>query len=332
MAEAHWTLPMTAAWIVERSEEKVREHWDSYRGEWRDWEFCQVSTSEDRKEFGSELRVVGPSDLFQVFGSDDPFDGDMRPFAHELCFALKSGQLSAIGLSRAQQSRSPISKFAWRGPFLGAERKAHHDAIYAIDADVVDDDAFYGEVQLPRDEVMGIWAPLTPTSTISSTTDREQSPSVKLVPTLPPGFDRPDWNVEHVLAWLSYRDMARLRALELANANRPKWYGRTYRHGFIDARSENILRRALITEKLIGKEGEKVERRGGWWRERSLLKALRIWFRRDHVLQRWPEQGSQRAQPIETGRQSQDELAVPRRFERPRARPSGRRAVAAKKF
>ena len=38
MTEPHWTLPMAAAWIIERSGEKVREQWDIYRSEWLDWE------------------------------------------------------------------------------------------------------------------------------------------------------------------------------------------------------------------------------------------------------------------------------------------------------
>ena len=40
MAEPQWTLPMTAAWIIERSYDAVREHWDSYRSECRRWELC----------------------------------------------------------------------------------------------------------------------------------------------------------------------------------------------------------------------------------------------------------------------------------------------------
>jgi hypothetical protein len=285
MSEPHWTLPMAAAWIIERSGEDVREQWDSYRSEWRDWE------SLGPPDFGAELRAVGPANL-DVFARDvDPFEDDanMRPFAHELCFALRSGQLSATGVSRAQKVRVPISKLAWRGPFLGTERKARHDAIYAVD---IDDDGvvIFNEVRVPRDEVIGIWAPLGPPSIPSPTTVGEGIQTVRLAATLPSGFDRPDWSVEHVLAWLSHPNLAELRTLELRNPERPKFYGRIYRRGFIDARPGEILRGALITEKLLGREGENTVRRGGWWRERSLTNARAIWFRSDHVMRLWTGQ------------------------------------------
>jgi hypothetical protein len=201
MTEPHWTLPMAAAWIMERSGENVREQWDSYRSEWREWESLEQSSPDGFPDFGAELRAVGPANL-DVFARDvDPFEDDanMRPFAHEMCFALRSGQLSATGVSRARKVRVPISKFAWRGPFQGAERKTRHDAIYAVDADVDDGGVvIFGEVQVPRDEVIGIWPPLAPSIT-SSETDRERIPPVKLTATVPPGFDRPDWSVRGAL-------------------------------------------------------------------------------------------------------------------------------------
>ena len=303
MSEPHWTLPMAAAWIIERSGEDVREQWDSYRSDWRDWE------SLGPPDFGAELRAVGPANL-DVFARDvDPFEDDanMRPFAHEMCFALRSGQLGATGVSRARKVRVPISKLAWRGPFLGTERKARHDAIYAVD---IDDDGvvIFNEVRVPRDEVIGIWPPLAPSIT-SSETDRERIPPVKLTATLPPGFDRPDWSDEHVSAWLAHRNLAELRALELRNPQRPKFYGRIYRRGFIDARPGKILRAALITERLVPMKGENPVRRGGWWRDKSIWNSKGIWFRRDHVMQLWPELDSQRAQLIETGPQSEDDAA-----------------------
>jgi hypothetical protein len=285
---------MAAAWIMERSGENVREQWDSYRSEWRDWE------SLGPPDFGCELRAVGPANL-DVFGRDVdyPFedDNDMMPFAHEMCFALRSGQLSATGVSRARKVRVPISKIVWRGPFQGAERKTRPEAIYAVDTDFVS----YDEVQVPRDEVIGIWAPTSPT------TVDERIPTVTSAPTLPPGFDRPDWIAEHVLAWLGHPNLAELRALELADPKRPDWYGRIYRRGCIDARSETRLREALITEKLIPMKGENPVGRGGYWRDKSILNTRGIWFRSDHVMQLWPAQGDEPVQTIETNPRDEDE-------------------------
>jgi hypothetical protein len=284
MTEPQWTLPMAAAWIIERSGEKVRKQWDIYRSGWLCWELLGPP------DFGSELRAVGPANL-DVFRRDvDPFEDDMRPFAHELCFALRSGQLSATGVSRARKVRVLISEFAWNGPFHRIERKTRPHAIYAVDADASSEERVYCEVRVPRDEVIAIWPPLAPSSITSSETERERIPPFKLAATLPPGFDRPDWTVEHVLAWLAHPNLAELRTLELTNPQRPKFYGRIYRRGFIDTRLEELLRGALIREKLIGREGENIIRRGGWWRERSLTNARAIWFRSDQVMRLWTGQ------------------------------------------
>jgi hypothetical protein len=296
LTEPRWTLPMMAAWIIERSAEKVREQWDSYRSEWRDWE------SLGPPDFGAELRAVGPANL-DVFRRDvNPLEDDMQPFADEMYFALSSGQLSATGVNHTHKVRKPISKLAWRGPFLGAERKTRPDAIYAVD---IDDDAIvvFSDAQVPRDEVVGIWPP----SMTSSETDHERIPPGKSAATLPPGFDRPDWSVEHVIAWLAHPNLAELRTLELRNPERPKFYGRTYRRGFIDAGQGEILRAALIKEKLIAMKGENPVLHGGYWRDRSVWNAPEIWFRSDHVMQLWPEHDSQRARVIEEGWQSEND-------------------------
>ena len=38
MGELQWSLPMAVAWIVWRSPDGVREHWDAYRQECLDWQ------------------------------------------------------------------------------------------------------------------------------------------------------------------------------------------------------------------------------------------------------------------------------------------------------
>jgi hypothetical protein len=295
MTESHWTLPMAAAWIIERSDEDVRDQWDMYRRECLQWEFLGPPG------FGAELRAVGPANL-DVFRHVDPFEDDIRPFAREICFALRSGQLSATGVRRGRKMRVPISELAWHGPFHGTERATRPDTIYAADFEAIrHDERVYSEVQVPRDQVIGIWPPLAPAFIRSSTRVGAPIPSVKLAATLPSGFDRPDWSTEHVLAWLAHPKLAELRTLELAKPDRPEFYGRTYRRGFIDARLGEILRGALITEKLIAMKGENPVRRRGYWRDKCVWNSQRIWFRSDHVMQIWPEGGSESAQATETG-------------------------------
>jgi hypothetical protein len=291
MAEPQWTLPMAAAWIIERSRDAVREHWDSYRSGFRRWVSCEGSSPDGRKQLGLELREVGPSNLFEVFGSLGSRESGALRLARELSFALKSGQLSASGVSQGQESRSEISKRAWRGPFPSAERKKRHDAIYADAADIdddSDDEVLYDKIQVPRDGVIGIWQPLTPTSKVSSATDLQETPTVRLVATLPPGFDGLNWGLEHVLAWLPDRDLAKLRTLELADSRRPEWYGKTYRHGLIDAPSENILREALIAEDLVAIKRERPVLPGRRWYTKSFPNTPGVWFQRAHVLDFWP--------------------------------------------
>jgi hypothetical protein len=37
LQEREWSLPMTAAWVIERSLDAVRAQWDRYRSETRRW-------------------------------------------------------------------------------------------------------------------------------------------------------------------------------------------------------------------------------------------------------------------------------------------------------
>jgi hypothetical protein len=113
----------------------------------------------------------------------------------------------------------------------------------------------------------------------------------------PVGFDEPNWGLEHVMAWLAYQNLSRLRFLEVADTDgleRPLWYGRLYQSGLVDAASKTKLRTALIAEKLIGRWGE-TKISGAWWHENGILNETRrkrrpAWFRRDEVMMLWPKQ------------------------------------------
>jgi len=151
---------MTAAWIIERSSDAVRNHWDKYRSGWRRWEFREGLSSDRRKEFGFELREVGPSSVFEVVRGLDPLDDYFHPPNRELSFALRSGHLVATGVSPSRASPSPIPRLAWRGPFPITERKTCHDAIYAVDDDVDedrDDEVLFDEIRVST-AWTGVWS------------------------------------------------------------------------------------------------------------------------------------------------------------------------------
>jgi hypothetical protein len=63
MRQSDWTLPMVAAWIVERTAEAVREQWDDYRLRQYIW-----SPVCEEDEMGCELSPLALSELRTAFG------------------------------------------------------------------------------------------------------------------------------------------------------------------------------------------------------------------------------------------------------------------------
>jgi hypothetical protein len=203
--------------------------------------------------------------------------------ACHLHFALSSGQLGASGVLE-ERARSAIPKTAWQGPIERHVNPLAPDALYAD----LGGDHFYREVLVRRGEVLAIWSPLTPIADEASSLATRML-GIQPAPTLPPNFHRPDWNLEQVLAWLPLRDMAQVRGLEISDPERPKWYGRIHRHGYIDHMSETALREACVREELVGRSGDRETVPRGWWRERELISiGEEVWFRRDQVVALWP--------------------------------------------
>jgi hypothetical protein len=282
--ESFWTLPMATAWIIERSYADVRVASDRYRREQVRWEFVWGVSEGGSSLPGFELKRLEAIPLFQFLAGDpleDPSYSSLTELLRELKFALRSGQLSATGVKFGGRDRVRISKRSWLGPYPFAERANHYDALYALD----DECEIYSDVLVPRDEVLGIWATKHPDVASAS---EGKGLRARPLPTLPARFDRADWSVEHVLAWLSNPNLAELRALEVADPERPPWYGRTCRRGYIDPDSEDAFRDALIKEEVIGFKGENPIR-GEWWRVRPLRSQRSIWFRSDRVMERWKE-------------------------------------------
>jgi hypothetical protein len=311
MKEQHWTLPMVGAWIVDRRPDAVRVVWDNYRKHQLSWRVCEVQSPEGHRIFGAELCGGAAATLREVLSESHRRTTDFKPDV-ELAFALRSGQLKSTGISWSRQQRVPIPKDAWLSPNPSSSGEMHEDPIYAAD----DRDDVYTEIEVDRDDVIGIWPELTPPGHRErSPTNCERASFIPTVKTLPPGFDRIDWTAEHVLAWLRYRNIAQLSTLELSDPNRPRYYGWRYRSGYVDSPSMEALREALITEKLVGMSSEHPISRGSWWRDKSILDEEKVWFRRDDVQRLWAERGSDGTQTVDTS------------FSSPKVSPATRTAV-----
>jgi hypothetical protein len=280
--EPLWTLPMVAAWIIERSWSGPSADWGYNRSEYRIW----TNLGDDDELLpGFDLVTIKPRTLFEVLEKSIKHDTPVKP-AIELCFALGSGQLRATGLIRNDLAHRQIRPGSWRGPYSLGARAKHHDAIYAIDLD----ENLFRDVLVERNEVLGIWAPLNGVGPVSS-----PAPVSEIEPAAiyPPGFDNPEWTVEHVLAWIQCPKIESLRRRECLNPDRPRWYGQMYRGGFVNSAARNTLWSGLLTGRLTGARGEH-PLRSTWWHGKSVQDAQAVWFLRDQVRAVWRAPAGQR--------------------------------------
>jgi hypothetical protein len=277
--ESLWTLPMVATWIVERSWAGARADGDC-RTEYRSWTSDRID--DDEAPPGFYLMTIKPRTLFEVLEESIKHDTPVKP-AIELSFALQSGQLRATGLTRNDLARRRISPRSWNGPYSVDARAKRHDAIYAID----DDRNLFLDVLVERHEVLGVWAPLETFPGVGLASSPEQIPESEPAAIYPPGFDAPDWTIEHVLAWIHCPEIESLRRRECLNPKRPPCYGQMYRRGFVDSVAKNALWSSLLTGRLIGVLGQRGLIRT-WWRGKSVQDAQAAWFLRDQVKAVWP--------------------------------------------
>ena len=71
LKQSEWTLPMTAAWIISRSLDEVRDQWDDFRREKYAWAPCKGVGIISGAEIGSELQRCETSSLRRVLGAYD---------------------------------------------------------------------------------------------------------------------------------------------------------------------------------------------------------------------------------------------------------------------
>ena len=132
--------------------------------------------------------------------------------ARELSFALQSGQLPASGIRPTAQSRSQIPKEYWNNSLLAVRDHADADSIRYLEQFIYKDLGYTSDSMLVmRNVVLRIW------TTVREIKIAEVAHNIgQPIPTLPIGFHRPDWTLEHVVAWISTRNFTALGLRKLA--------------------------------------------------------------------------------------------------------------------
>jgi hypothetical protein len=119
MKEAWWSLPMTIAWILWRSKDQVREHWDKYRLECWDWHFgrWQVGVHGNVQE-GWFLKQRPPASMEQMMiaetyeaicGGPPRLARSAGQAKESLWRALAQGVISASGVDTQSRRRLTAS-------------------------------------------------------------------------------------------------------------------------------------------------------------------------------------------------------------------------------
>jgi hypothetical protein len=124
MGELQWSLPMVVAWIVWRSPDGVREHWDTYRQECLDWHGGEWRESFDGPVHkGCFLEQRRPATLVRLYLSESFRAEDesapkplmsVEDAQRALWQALEEGHLPATGISAQTGDRTPIPAHEWR--------------------------------------------------------------------------------------------------------------------------------------------------------------------------------------------------------------------------
>src|SRR5580658_6264529 len=109
-SEPEWTLAMVAAWIVWRTPEAVREHWDAYLDQCTEWKTVRTGLTDERVQKSTILakhdRATLQTILSEAARDRDPSrpwalgPDDSRPWDYidELWKTLRAGDIVATGI------------------------------------------------------------------------------------------------------------------------------------------------------------------------------------------------------------------------------------------
>jgi hypothetical protein len=298
MQQAMWTLPMAAAWLIWRSPDAVRDHWDEYRRQWTVWR--RIPTTPGRMDqFTCELVPIGPANLRRMFACPDirifpgirswdyesPYDrvpsvkasGDTFP-RQTLSSALSRRSVGATGILWNDKSKA---RAAVPRTFLHAYYR-----YLARGAKLTDDDKENSAFVVSTDNPRLLYENICVERSKVIAADEKASAKE---------FQRPEWLTEHVLGWIAYRNPKRFRPLARDMELRRNVGYPTYPFDFRNGDPAGALGRALADGTLAARPTTETLEVGimdpipaEWWCGRGLSRAPDLWFQKDAVLNLWP--------------------------------------------
>ena len=179
MAEKDWTLAMAAAWIIWRTPEAVREHWNDYRFECKEWRRREENLADKQMgkwrfreggmQRGWEIRkrkLVSLHDVVHEASESDPADLKIsaREAVDDLWDRLEDGKPEATGIPSKLVSPDARRIVITRHEWVDLSWEHLHDGTPDSVANSGDSGSRYDEVRVPREQVCEIWKAATVTS------------------------------------------------------------------------------------------------------------------------------------------------------------------------
>ena len=168
MSEPDWTLAMCAAWLIWRTPEKVREHWDGYLLECKVWKPFEATYPDGRSERGWDLcrrkrKPVSLHDVLFKAARVDPGNPLTRFHADidKLWGEFGSGRIEVTGIPHVRRSapgpalsRVSIPPREWSD----LSKIDHHDGDKDLIAMAADSEPRYIKVRVPSDKLIAFWS------------------------------------------------------------------------------------------------------------------------------------------------------------------------------
>ncbi len=163
MREESWTMPMAVAWIASRSIDAVREQWDAYRRERREWRYQKWRVGFEGEVYeGYSLEAGRPASLTLLALAETMDTVNSRNFVHTpikdakdlLWAALVDGLLPATCFVERSRARQKIEPERWIEATTDDERGgAEYLRVFTADGAR---EVYYG-VLVQRKAVLSLW-------------------------------------------------------------------------------------------------------------------------------------------------------------------------------
>ncbi|MFN8831657.1 MAG: hypothetical protein ACK5W0_17565 [Labrys sp. (in: a-proteobacteria)] len=162
MRETFWTPAMAIAWIASRTTHAVREMWNAYRAECRDWHFRDWRVGLDGPiHSGYFLETRRPATLMTLRlieamsrqRDESPGKMTVADAIGALMTALQEGQITASGLPLGSGSRATVAPAEWHD--LEHFEEDEEDQFHGRPG--VEYRGGYSTVLLPRATIIGLW-------------------------------------------------------------------------------------------------------------------------------------------------------------------------------